>query len=221
MRFALLADQRVEAAPKLRATCPGCGAEVVSKCGKYITWHWAHVSRIHCDPWWESETEWHRVWKSRFPTEWQEIPARDAESGELHIADVKTAFGLVLEFQRSTIRLDEVKAREHFHQKMVWVVDGCKNDADRFNFSNMREKIGKDGTAQFQWFGKSTLFLRWHTIKPVFIDFGAEHGFWRILQFDPKTKRGLAGIVDVAAFVKLASSGTSDFSGAGGPASIW
>lgn len=221
MRFALLEGERVEAIPKLRATCPGCGAEVVSKCGKYITWHWAHVSQTHCDPWWESETEWHRAWKNRFPTEWQEIPAYDADSGELHIADVKTAFGLVFEFQRSTIASDEVEAREHFYRKMVWVVDGCKNDADRFNFSNMRERICEDGTVQFQWFGRSTLFSRWHTTKPVFIDFGPEHGFWRVLRFNPNTKRGLAGIVDIDAFVQLASSGTTDFSTAGGPASIW
>lgn len=84
----------------------------------------------------------------------------------------------------------------------------------------MREQIDKHDAAQFQWFGKSTLFSRWYTTKPVFIDFGAE-GFWRILRFDTKTKRGLAGRVDIDAFVQLASSGATDFSAAGGPASVW
>ncbi len=220
MQFALLEGQRVEASPKLRASCPGCGAEVVSKCGKYITWHWAHLSQTHCDPWWESETEWHRAWKNRFPQEWQEIPAHEADSGELHIADVKTPSGLVIEFQRSTIHSDEIGAREAFYRTMVWVVDGGKNDADRFNFSNMREQPNQDGIARFQWFGQSTLFKRWHTTKPVFIDFGPEHGFWRVLRFDPKTKRGLIGYVDIDDFVQLASSGSTDFSAVGGPASV-
>lgn len=220
MRFAILDGRRIEATPKLRAFCPGCGAEVVSKCGKHITWHWAHLSRTHCDPWWETETEWHRAWKNRFPQEWQEIPAQDDASGELHIADVKTPSGLVIEFQRSTIHPEEVRAREAFYKSMIWVVDGCKNDADRFNFSNMRGPPNQDGRAAFHWFGKSTLFKRWHTTKLVFIDFGPEHGFWRILRFDPKTKQGLAGYVDIDGFVQLASSGSTNFSSVGGPASV-
>ena len=220
MRFALLDGQRVEASPKLRASCPGCGGEVVSKCGKHITWHWAHLSRTHCDQWWEPETEWHRAWKNRFPREWQEIPALDAITGDLHIADVKTAARLVIEFQRSTIEVDEVRAREDFYKTMVWVVGGCKNYADRFNFSNMRSRPNQDGIAQFQWFGRSTLFKRWHTTTPVFIDFGPEHGFWRTLRFDPNTKRGIAGLVDIDGFVQLASSGTTDFTSVGGPASV-
>lgn len=219
MRFALLEGRRVEASPKLRALCPGCGAEVVSKCGKHITWHWSHTSRRHCDPWWEQETEWHRAWKNRFPQDWQEIPARDGGTGEQHIADVKTPSGLVIEFQHSTINPEEVSAREAFYKTMVWVVDGCKGDADRFNFSNMREAPNQDGLARFHLFGKSTLFKRWHTAKPVFVDFGPGHGFWRILRFDPKTKRGVAGLVHVDAFVQAASSGATDFSSGGGPAS--
>lgn len=220
MRFALLDGQRIEATPKLRASCPGCGAEVVSKCGKHIIWHWAHLSRTHCDPWWETETEWHRAWKNRFPQEWQEIPAHDDASGELHIADVKTPSGLVIEFQHSTIDPVEVSARECFYKTMIWVVDGCKNDADRFNFSNMRGRPNQNGIAAFHWFGKSTLFKRWHTTKPVFIDFGPEHGFWRILRFDPKTKQGLAACVNIDGFVQLGSSGSTDFSSVGGPASV-
>lgn len=43
---------------------------------------------------------------------------------------------------------------------------------------NPAKRIGEGGTAQFQWFDRSTLFSRWHTTKPLFIDFGTEHGFW-------------------------------------------
>lgn len=219
MQFALFEGARVQPRPKLRAQCPGCSGEVIAKCGNHVIWHWAHASREHCDPWWENEGEWHRNWKNQFPQDWQEALLDDQRTGEHHFADVRTPDGLVIEFQRSTIHPEEVRTRESFYRKMVWVVDGCKNDADRYNFSNMRSSPDADGLVQFHWFGRSTLFQRWHTTKPVFIDFGAERGFWRILRFDPQTKRGLAGLVDVAAFVQLVSAGTTDFSSMGGPAS--
>lgn len=84
------------------------------------------ASDLSCNQWWESETDWHRDWKNRFPTEWQEAPMIDARTKERHIADAKTAANLVIEFQRSSIRPDEVRARENFDGKMIWVVDGQK-----------------------------------------------------------------------------------------------
>ena len=220
MRFALLEGKRVEAKPKLRATCPSCQSEVLAKCGKYLKWHWAHKSKTHCDPWWETEGEWHRNWKSHFPEEWQEIVCVDSVSGELHIADIKTPSGLVIEFQRSSISPEEVKAREDYYNSMIWVIDGCKNDFDKYNFATSRSQLSAEGFAYFSWFGRSQIFKRWHTAKPVFIDFGAEHGFWRIYQFDPITKKGLVGLVDIGSFVNTACSGTTDFSSGGGPASL-
>lgn len=92
MRFALLNGQRVEATPGALGVCPGCNADVVARCGTKKVWHWAHKGRRHCDHWWENETEWHRDWKNRFVIDWQEVPARD-ETGELHIADIKTSYG--------------------------------------------------------------------------------------------------------------------------------
>lgn len=89
MRFALLNGQRVEATPGALGNCPGCNAAMLARCGTKKAWHWAHKGRRHCDHWWENETEWHRDWKNRFLTDWQEVLARD-ETGELHIADIKT-----------------------------------------------------------------------------------------------------------------------------------
>lgn len=218
MRFALVGGNRSEPQPKARGSCPSCGAETVAKCGNHVIWHWAHKSLAHCDKWWEAETEWHRQWKSHFPQEWQEVVLLDQSTGEQHVADVRTASGLVIEFQRSTINPDEVQAREAFYRRMIWIVDGCRNDADKYNFSNMRSRPDGDGIANFTWYGRSKLFARWHTTKPVFIDFG-DRGFWRILRYEPTTKSGLAGLVNVAAFVELATSGTTDFSSVGGPAS--
>jgi hypothetical protein len=219
MKFAVVDGKRSEPQPKTHGSCPRCGAETVSKCGSHVVWHWAHKSLVHCDSWWEPETEWHRQWKDRFPAEWQEIVLLDNRTGERHIADVRTASGLVIEFQRSSIDSAEVLAREAFYQKMVWIVDGCKNDFDKYHFSNMRSHPDANGFVSFRWHGKSKLFAKWHTLKPVFIDFGQGHAFWRILRYDPKTKDGLAGLVDIKSFVELASSGASDFSANGGPAS--
>src|SRR5262249_50195279 len=84
--------------------------------------HWAHQGTRTCDRWWEPETEWHRAWKNQFPKECQE-KIHQSETGEKHIADVKTESGGILEFQRSHLHQDERKARENFYPKMVWVVD--------------------------------------------------------------------------------------------------
>jgi competence protein CoiA len=219
MKFALVSDLRVEASPKAVGTCHGCGMPTVAKCGQMVLWHWAHKAGMHCDRWWEPETVWHRAWKDRFPLDWQEVVIENPATGERHIADVRTPSGLVIEMQRWTIDPGEVDAREAFYQKIVWVVDGTKNESDPFNFSNMRSGRDEDGVVAFRWYGRSKLFHRWHSQKPIFIDFGKEHGFWRILRFDPSTNTGTAGLVNITGFVEIASSGTTDFSSAGGPAS--
>lgn len=137
MRFALIDGERREPQPGMTGTCPGCGAEVNSKCGRSRVWHWAHRVRA-CDPWWEPETEWHRAWKNMFPTSWQEVPLR-AQSGELHIADLRAPSGLVMEFQHSAIRPQECDQREAFYQNMLWIVDctRLKRDVPRID-QNLR-----------------------------------------------------------------------------------
>jgi competence protein CoiA len=221
MKFAIVGGKRTEPTPKTRGTCPKCCGKVIAKCGRQLVWHWAHKAVAHCDPWWESETEWHRQWKDRFPSDWQEVVLVDQKTDERHVADVRTTGGLVIEFQRSSIEPREVAARESFYRTMIWIIDGRKNDADRYNFSNMRSRPDKDGLVNFKWHGRSKLFAKWHTLKPIFIDFGPEHGFWRILRFNPDTKAGLASLVNIDGFVSLAISGTTDFSASGGPASPW
>lgn len=148
MRFALVNNERVEASPELNGLCPGCGQAVIAKCGTQRIWHWAHRGKRTCDPWWETETEWHRNWKNKFPSEWQEYRQRDQSSGEWHIADVRTSHGLVIEFQHSHINPQERALREHFYRNMVWVVDGTrlKRDFPRFekgmnSFKSINEGI--------------------------------------------------------------------------------
>lgn len=219
MRYALVDGKKSEAYPRAQGYCQGCGRSLIPHCGRHKVWHWQHPPSENCDPWAEVETEWHRKWKDFYPVSWQEVPLRDS-SGELHIADVRTPHGLVIEFQRSTIKPEEVEARERFYRRMIWVIDGSRNEFDKFNFSNSRSTIGGGGVVSFLWFGRSTLFSRWHRLKPVFIDFGEDHGFWRILRYDPKSRKGVAGLVSPSGFVELSSSGTTDFSSAGGPASL-
>lgn len=133
MKFALVEGERREAKPGLSGTCPLYGHVMIAKCGKHRAPHWAHRANSTCDHWWEPETEWHRDWKNQFPVGCQEI-IHISESGEKHIADVKTASGVVVEFQHSLLHLGEREARENFYPKMVWVVDGRRRARDRARF---------------------------------------------------------------------------------------
>lgn len=130
MKFSLVNGQRQEAQPHLSGRCPTCDHPMVAKCGIVKVRHWAHQGIRHCDPWWENETEWHRAWKAHFPDNWQEVTSH-AESGEKHIADVRTDQGWVLEFQHSYLSPDERLARETFYPKLVWIVDGARRKRDK------------------------------------------------------------------------------------------
>jgi len=148
MRFALIEGSLVEAKTGLQGLCPGCYQPVVAKCGTQRIHHWSHLNIKTCDNWWEPETEWHRSWKNNFPLNWQENFLPDKVTGEKHIADVRTASGLVIEFQHSHLDPNERTAREKFYQNMVWVMDGArlKRDYPRFqkelnNFRTIRKGI--------------------------------------------------------------------------------
>jgi competence protein CoiA len=136
MKFAIFENDRIEATPRAIGFCSGCGGQLLAKCGTKTTWHWAHKGKRHCDTWWEPETEWHRQWKNHFPVEWQEVSARDA-SGERHIADIKTPYNLVVEFQHSAIKLEEVIKRTDFYQNVIWIVDGTRRHTDLDQYKKM------------------------------------------------------------------------------------
>lgn len=138
MKFANIDGIRCEATTSgQRGICPGCGSEVVAKCGRVKVNHWAHLSGKDCDSWHEPEKEWHRMWKNQFPLEWQEKDFVDKATGEHHRADVHTPHGLTIEFQHSAIKPEEREARENFYSSegsMIWVVDGTRLESswDRF-----------------------------------------------------------------------------------------
>lgn len=175
MKLALVNGQRQEAQPNLSGKCQACDHPMIAKCGEERVWHWAHKTGRHCDPWWENETEWHRAWKDLFPVAWQEV-VHQAESGEKHVADVKTDQGRVIEFQHSPIKPEERRSRENVYQKLVWVVDGTRRKRDVAQFINTWKKgvpVGVSTPVRMVSSGKCVLLREWVDSRvPVFFDFG-------------------------------------------------
>lgn len=141
MKYALINGEKTEAAKGAKGLCRYCGSEVIAKCGEIRIDHWAHKGKRRCDPWWENETEWHRSWKDKFPKDWQEV-RHTAEDGEVHIADVKTESGWIIEFQHSFLKPEERQKRNAFYRKIVWVVDGLRRSTDIKQFQKMLDDAG-------------------------------------------------------------------------------
>jgi len=183
MKFAFIDGDRREAQPGLKGSCPACEKPVIAKCGSVKVWHWAHKSTKQCDIWWENETEWHRAWKSQFPVEWQEI-VHQAESGEKHVADVKTDQGFVIEFQHSHIKPEERQSREAFYKKLVWVIDGKRRKRDLESFAQVwrgGQPINGNGSIRRVAYGKHALLQDWAvSTVPVFLDFKFNNLFWML-----------------------------------------
>lgn len=162
---------RVRATPSSRAWCPTCAAQMISKCGKIVVWHWAHESVSDCDKWSEGETPWHAAWKSRFAD--TERPIKKIYPGGLevvHRADAVTPGGRVIEFQHSSLSADEVLERERFYQNMVWVIDGTK--AFRSSRVRLKHERSESGSAycKFVWLHRKRSFDE--AKCPTFLDIG-------------------------------------------------
>lgn len=72
------------------------------------------------------ETPWHRDWKKAFPLSYREVSFVDNGLGQLHRADIHTPCGTTLEFQNSPICMEELRSREAFYPKLIWVLNGKK-----------------------------------------------------------------------------------------------
>lgn len=178
MQYALVNGERQEPQPNLSGNCPLCGDPTIAKCGDIRVWHWSHLKKLTCDPWWENETEWHRSWKGQFPKEWHERIHR-AAGGEKHIADVKTDKDWVIEFQYSHLPAEERKARTAFYQKVAWVVSGVRRKKDQEQFFALLRELGSIPNSPIirRIFlvhpDKSALLRDWGgCTAPVFFDFG-------------------------------------------------
>ena len=158
MLFASSAQgHRIQPSRGTRAACGQCGGEVLAKCGKLVSWHWAH--RVaECDTWGEGESDWHLAWKRAVTTESCEVVMGN------HRADIRTAEGVVVELQHSPIEQDMISERERFYGSMRWLFD-----ARAFDLA----LLPRDARVDFIWQRprKSLLSVR----APMFWDLG--HGF--------------------------------------------
>lgn len=128
MLYALINGQRQTARPGCIGICPGCGSQVVAKCGEINIWHWSHTSLSDCDPWYESESEWHLEWKQLAPKERCEVVIGR------HRADVVSPKGIVIELQHSALSPAEVRERETYYEEhkqgIIWIVDAQEFEAN-------------------------------------------------------------------------------------------
>ncbi len=201
MKYALVNGEKKEASKGAKGKCSSCGSDLIAKCGEFKVNHWAHKGNRNCDSWWENETKWHRAWKNKFPKNWQEVVHFD-QSGEKHIADVKTDSNWVIEFQHSYIKPQELRSREEFYTKMVWIVDGTRRKRDKTQFQNKYEegtKVFKDLVIKSISFHEECRLLEeWIDSKAlVFFDFqnpidNQQSDFWFLL---PKTSTGKVLII--------------------------
>lgn len=113
--------EKIKAVKGAVATCPECSAVVIPKCGKIKIWHWSHTADTSCDGWGE-EGEWHTKWKLEFDADRVEYVIE--RGGEKHRADFCSPKGLIVEFQHSSISVEEIEKRENFYGfNMLWVFD--------------------------------------------------------------------------------------------------
>ena len=211
MQFALVDGKKTSPIKGMRGTCNFCGGEMIAKCGQFKMWHWAHLPKFSCDPWWGPETVWHREWKNRFPSDWQEVVHVDEQTGERHIADVRTPDGLVIEFQHSPMDDDELVSREKFYQNMIWIVDGDRGSTDPAYFNMGRSNkpiLFRPLSYQTYWMSQSRLLHKWSkAMAPVFIDFGDEAEIWRFQQFWPEHKAGAFSLTSKDYLVEACQEG--------------
>jgi hypothetical protein len=154
--------------------CQACGIVLTPKCGTIRAPYWSHPPGIF-DHRWEPETEWHRNWKTCFPEDCQEVPHR-APDGALHIADVKTRHGRVLEFQHSSLPDAERRARENFYGGMYWIVDGLRLQRDKSQFSEQLRYAELASVRPWTMISRvSPLMTKWADSRVhVFFDFGPD-----------------------------------------------
>lgn len=128
---------RIAAEPGLEGYCPGCNEKLVPKCGTVNIHHWSHDGTRDCDNWhYEPKTFWHRNWQQRFHMDDTEVGIK--KNDEFHIADIIGNNDVVIEIQHSPISETEIRKREIFYDKMIWVLN-ARSFAQNLRISGMVE----------------------------------------------------------------------------------
>ncbi|MAY84491.1 MAG: hypothetical protein CMP59_10200 [Flavobacteriales bacterium] len=215
MKYALVQDKKSTAFKGGRGKCQCCQSEMIAHCGEFMVHHWKHKSKLECDPWWENETEWHRKWKDHFPKDWQEVIHHD-QSGEKHIADIKTDQGWIIEVQHSHISHEEINSRNDFYRKIIWIIDGfrLRTDYKKFYSSLIKAKhfqVKDIIIACIDSPEESKLIRNWnrHSV-PVFIDFHIDNKLWLIL---PTNTQDIAYVAEFKKdiFIQIANKNSAQF----------
>lgn len=159
MKFAILNEERIEASPNIKgAKCEICNSEVIPKCGEIKIWHFAHITNIDCDSWYEPESEWHLNWKNQFPKEQQEVVMGK------HRADIKNIKGII-ELQNSSISAESINEREEYYKQMIWLLN-AETLCNGLDLRKEKEII------TFRW--KNPPKSWWNAKKPIFIHLNNE-----------------------------------------------
>lgn len=172
MIAALVEGKLARATNGARGNCPECKGEVYARTPEHAIRHFAHIplpdgEERFCsrDP--GEMSEWHRRWQ------WErtDLGCIEVTQGQ-HRADVVNASGVVIEFQRSTITPEDVKARESHWRRGVWVLDGTPNDRGepRVLIRRLPDQADDDVYRRFKWSHANLVLYRakW----PVWIDVG-------------------------------------------------
>lgn len=139
--------------------CPICGQPLIQKRGMVREHHFSHVgqkngssSPINCSDLWKyDKSDWHIAWQKRFPVEcYEKVLIRGKQK---HIADI-VINNLVIEFQHSSISLEEFRERNTFYSScgysVIWVFDLI----DEFNNGHITDQ--DDG--KYYWSYAKKLF---------------------------------------------------------------
>lgn len=188
MIWAIVENEKTEATPNAKGTCPLCAGKVFSKCGEVNVWHWAHFNNENCDSWYEPESFWHKHWKMTFGKENSEIGI--LKDGKRHIADILTNEKVIIELQNSLIPKQVIREREDFYgERMLWLINGndfkakfqiTDNDKNLQSINRHFEIIPESKSTEKQkYFYWQYARKSWGDVKrPVFIDFGENTLFW-------------------------------------------
>ncbi len=173
MLYATVNGERMLPQPRSRGTCPTCKSDVVAKCGRLVTWHWAHAVGAECDPWSEPIGPWHLSWQSLVTPDRVEVVMGP------HRADVLAHDDVVIELQHSSIDADSIAARESFYGNMIWLFDAT------FRFT-----MSASGDIVFFHLGR-TKHIECCT-KSVYLDFGDM--LVEVIKFSPMLLEGYSGV---------------------------
>lgn len=104
--------------PDLGGVTDDLGRALVPKEDCFLIWPGEYQTKL--------QSPWREIWQSYSPSQYLEL---DFEiENKSYTADLIDRMGYVVEFQHSTITLEEVQKREQVYQKMYWIVDASKAD---------------------------------------------------------------------------------------------